>query len=267
MGAALLKNPDNLVAILTSLVEDIGKPNGVPISVKIRILETKEETLELVRRLCTTGIARITVHCRTTPMRPVEKVIRDHLVEIVSICHEANVQCYANGDVESREHAENLISEFGVDGCMIARAAETNPSCFRAEGILPWKEVAGEYLKAAIDVNNHTSNTKYVLAQLCPGKSLEYKAVNAGKTMGDFCAALDVPRPASLKEEVPVVGRRNSKAVKKARTESQTVKAAGGSGTRMKAVEKKRSERGVGASIPLVEQHEQAAAAAGVCEI
>ena len=61
MGAALLKNPDNLAAILTALVEEVGKPNNVPISVKIRILDTKDETLALVRRLCTTGIARLTV--------------------------------------------------------------------------------------------------------------------------------------------------------------------------------------------------------------
>ncbi|GME90708.1 unnamed protein product [[Candida] boidinii] len=56
MGAALLSTPDLLCNILTSLVEEVGKPNNKPISVKIRLLPNKEETLELVKRLVGTEI-------------------------------------------------------------------------------------------------------------------------------------------------------------------------------------------------------------------
>ncbi|KAK3061327.1 tRNA-dihydrouridine synthase 2, partial [Teratosphaeriaceae sp. CCFEE 6253] len=72
MGAALLKTPDILCSILEALVREVGLPNEIGISVKIRILQTAEETETLVRRPCATGITGLTVHCRTTPMRPRE---------------------------------------------------------------------------------------------------------------------------------------------------------------------------------------------------
>jgi len=246
MGAALLKNQDNLVAILTALVEQVGKPNNVPISVKIRILDTHEETLTLARRLCATGIARLTVHCRTTPMRPREPAIRDQLAGIVKTCHEAGVQCYANGDVESRAHAEKLIEEFRVDGCMIARAAETNPSCFRADGILPWREVSEEFLKIALNCGHYVSNTKFCLSHLIPGKNPLYAQIVQSKTLGALCNVLEVPYipvVEAVKDDTPT--RAVSKAATKAQKISETVKAASGNSTRVRTGRKKLSERGV----------------------
>ena len=253
MGAALLKNPDNLAAILTALVEEVGKPNDVPISVKIRILDTKDETLALVRRLCTTGIARLTVHCRTTPMRPRERAVRDQLVDIVKVCHEAGVQCYANGDVETRVHAEKLIEEFGVDGCMIATAAEANPSCFHNEGPFPWREVAEEYLRVAMDCGNQLSNAKFCISHFVPGKDPLYQKVVRSKTMGELCSVFDIPytpkvgdttslgRPLKVPEPSKVV----SEAVRKAQKSSETAQAAGGSSRRNRIAGKKLSQRGV----------------------
>ncbi len=56
MGAALLRAPDTLCAILEALVRDVTPEFGIGISVKIRLLETAAETEALVRRLCATGI-------------------------------------------------------------------------------------------------------------------------------------------------------------------------------------------------------------------
>src|SRR5687768_13620585 len=75
MGAALLRTPDKLCAILEALVKNITPEFNIGISVKIRLLETAEETEALVRRLCATGITSLTIHCRTTPMRPRERAI------------------------------------------------------------------------------------------------------------------------------------------------------------------------------------------------
>ncbi|KAI5798947.1 hypothetical protein EDC01DRAFT_613232 [Geopyxis carbonaria] len=246
MGAALLQTPDKLVSILSSLVEEVGKPNNIPISVKIRILDTPEATLDLVRQLCTTGIVRVTVHCRTTPMRPREPVIRDTLSDIVNVCHAAGVKCYANGDVESRQHAEKLIEEYGVDGCMIARAAESNPSVFRSEGLLDWREVAEEYLKTAVSIGHYVSNTKFCLGHLIPGKNPLYNDVTRSKTLEQMCTALGIPCELPFSETEVKSDRTVSKATKKAQKTSETVKAAGGGGgARQKKKTKKLSERGV----------------------
>lgn len=181
-------------------------------------------------------------------MRPREAAIRDQLKEIVRVCHEGGVQCYANGDVESRSHAEQLIEEFGVDGCMIATAAETNPSCFRSEGILPWQEVAEEFLKTCVDVGNWASNTKFCLSHLVPGKNKFYSEVTLCRTMDAMCKVFGVPYdpPPGSTQPGETSARIISKSTKKAQQASQTVGAAGGSGSnRDRKGKKKLSERGV----------------------
>ncbi|KAK5172321.1 tRNA-dihydrouridine synthase 2 [Saxophila tyrrhenica] len=193
MGAALLKKPDLLCSILRALVKEVGEPNEIGISVKVRILDTAEATEALVRQLCDTGITGLTVHCRTTPMRPRERAIRDQLRMIADICREAGVACLMNGDVTSRDEALGLITEFGVDGAMIATAAETNPSVFKPKdegGEAPWHEVVKEYVKTAMEVENRFGNTKYLLGQMIPGKLPAYKSMMTAKSYRDIVKAL-----------------------------------------------------------------------------
>ncbi|MCJ1446897.1 MAG: hypothetical protein MMC23_007404 [Stictis urceolatum] len=192
MGAALLKTPDLLVSILQALVKEVGQVYEIGISVKIRILSTPEETEALVRKLVATGITGLTVHCRTTPMRPRERAIRNQLRMIGDICREAGVACLMNGDVTSREEAVKLAEEYGVDGGMIATAAERNSSVFREEGTLPWKEVAREYFRLAVGVENRWGNTKFLLAQLMPGKAEEAKKCQQAKNYTTVCEILDM---------------------------------------------------------------------------
>lgn len=61
MGAALLKDVPRLEKILRALVEEVGKVYDIGISCKIRLLATDEETHDMVRRLCRTGIVGLTV--------------------------------------------------------------------------------------------------------------------------------------------------------------------------------------------------------------
>ena len=60
MGAALLKQPDRVKEILTALVQSVSKP----VTCKIRILPSLEETLKLVRVIEGTGVAAVGVHGR-----------------------------------------------------------------------------------------------------------------------------------------------------------------------------------------------------------
>ncbi|KAI0543134.1 dihydrouridine synthase [Xylaria digitata] len=193
MGAALLKTPDKLCAILEALVANIVPEFEISISVKIRILETAEETEALVRRLVATGITSLTVHCRTTPMRPRERAIRGQLRMIANVCHEAGVACVMNGDVENRDQAQRLMQEFGVDGAMIATQAEKNSSCFQAKtdgGLLPWTDVVRQYIRFALEVENKFGNTKYMLTQMIPGKAPVYRDISACRSYTKICEML-----------------------------------------------------------------------------
>lgn len=191
MGAALLRTPDKLVNILTSLVTQVGEPFSIPISVKIRLLETEQKTIELVKRLVTTGIKCLTIHCRTTPMRPREVVIRDSLKKVADTCHEAGVMCLVNGDIEGYCDLDYVIEKYGVDGAMIARAAEANASCFNPDGPVPWYEIVKEFYEYCEKFDNHVVNTKFCLARMIPGKSPLYQKVAQSRTMDQIKQALD----------------------------------------------------------------------------
>lgn len=196
MGAALLQTPDKLCAILEALVKEIVPEFQIGISVKIRLLETPELTEVLVRRLVATGITSLTIHCRTTPMRPRQRAIREQLKMIGNICREAGVACLMNGDVYNRDDGMKLAEEYGVDGCMIATAAETNPTCFRTAdqgGIAPWREVNRLYLEMCLEMENRFGNTKYLLGQMVPGKESLYKAMTGSKCYAELMEIFEYP--------------------------------------------------------------------------
>ncbi|KAG8526920.1 uncharacterized protein KY384_008349 [Bacidia gigantensis] len=256
MGAALLQDPDRLAAILTALVKEIGLPHEIGISVKIRLLETPECTEALVRMLCATGITGLTIHCRTTPMRPREKAIREQLRMIGDICRETGVACLMNGDVKDRAEALELAKEYGVDGAMIATSAESNSSCFRSQdegGLLPWREVVNEYVKIALEVENKWGNTKFLLAQLMPGKAEVSRQISSCKGYRQVCEVLQLSDLVDMAQDVDkrlgINEDRMSKAMKKAK-HNECARAAGGKMTkqRVKDADAKTplSQRGIG---------------------
>ncbi|KAI1350144.1 tRNA-dihydrouridine synthase [Xylaria sp. FL0043] len=254
MGAALLRTPDKLCAILEALVANITPEFEIGISVKIRILETAEMTEALVRRLVATGITGLTVHCRTTPMRPRERAIRGQLRMIANICREAGVACLMNGDVESRDAALQLMREFGVDGAMIATQAEKNSSCFRAEsdgGLLPWTDVVEQYIRYALELENKFGNTKFMLTQQIPGKAPVYQKISQCKSYSKVCEMLGYDDLMETAREVDLSldidpdnsGKKTHKQV------NTTALAAGGQTAKSRAVsssaKKNLSDRGV----------------------
>ncbi|KAL2051297.1 hypothetical protein ABVK25_008349 [Lepraria finkii] len=262
MGAALLQDPDRLASILTALVKEVGESYEIGISVKIRLLETPEKTEALVRKLCSTGITGLTVHCRTTPMRPRERAIREQLRMIGDICRETGVACLMNGDVKNKDEALQLVREYGVDGAMIATAAEANSSCFRTQeegGLLPWREVVTEYMKMALEVDNKWGNTKFLLSQLMPGKAEIFRKVTGCKGYRQVCEVLELDDMLDLAKELDerlgIDEQKETKAMKKAKHRNKSAQAAGGNMILQRSVDKeKRSplpERGVGAGMAM----------------
>ena len=242
MGAALLQTPDLLASILRALVENVGSVYKIGISVKIRLLETPERTRALVEKLVSTGITGLTVHCRTTPMRPRERAIREQLRMIGDICREAGIACLMNGDVTSRDEAIQLAEEYGVNGAMIATAAEANSSVFRADadgGKAPWREVVKEYMNIALEVENKWGNTKFLLSQLMPGKAEEAKKCQSTRNYTQAIEALGLEefydRARDVDERLHITERQIS-AAEKAKKENKSAKAAGRRASKAKSL-------------------------------
>ncbi|KAG0171070.1 tRNA-dihydrouridine(20) synthase [NAD(P)+]-like [Apophysomyces sp. BC1034] len=160
MGAALLSTPEKLKEILTTLVNNLD----VPVTCKIRLLESKEKTLDLVRMIESTGVKALTVHCRTRDQRPTQKANWEALKDIVQTVK--TIPVVVNGDVFTYEDIARVKEFTGASSVMIARGALCNPSIFSKEGFLPVEETVKSYIKKCIDVNNGYGNTKYVLLSI-----------------------------------------------------------------------------------------------------
>ncbi|CCK69805.1 tRNA-dihydrouridine(20) synthase (NAD(+)) KNAG_0D00530 [Huiozyma naganishii CBS 8797] len=189
MGAALLSTPDLLCEILEALVQRVGRPHDIPISVKIRLLPEQSATLLLVERLCkTTGISNLTVHCRTRDTRNSAPPDRSYVRQLHEVCQRHGVSLVLNGGIRSRGDYEQVCrDELQLDptrdlGGMIAESAERNPTVFRRAGPLPWTTYVPQYIREATARGNHLGNTKYMLGRMVPGKSRFYRLFTACKT-------------------------------------------------------------------------------------
>ncbi|XP_004069428.1 tRNA-dihydrouridine(20) synthase [NAD(P)+]-like isoform X1 [Oryzias latipes] len=189
MGAALLSDPDKIEAILRKLVSGVS----VPVTCKIRILPTLEETVALAQRIEKVGVAAIAVHGRFKDERPRHPVHCDY---IQAVARAVSVPVIANGGsldlVKSYEDIEEFRCATGAASVMLARAAMWNASVFRSQGLLPLERVMQEYLKYAIQYDNHAFNTKYCLCQMLRDKveSPLGKQVQAAQTNAEISEAL-----------------------------------------------------------------------------
>jgi len=129
----LLTNPDLLCSILTALRS--AMPPEITVSAKIRLLPDQADTLKLVERIVNTGVSALTVHCRTRTMRPRERALIERLKEIVLFVEGMGkeIAVIANGDCLSTQDALRVREMTAAHSCMVATAAEANPTCFSKE--------------------------------------------------------------------------------------------------------------------------------------
>lgn len=127
MGAALLKTPEKVKNILTALVQGISKP----VTCKIRILPTLEETLNLVRMIQDTKVAAVAVHGREQHERPRDPVHKDVIREVARTLNIPVICNGGSGEIKTYQDMERYQNETETDSVMVARAAQWNPSVFR----------------------------------------------------------------------------------------------------------------------------------------
>lgn len=176
MGAALLTNPDLLCSILTALREEM--PPHITVTAKIRLLPSQEDTLKLVERIVNTGVHALTVHCRTRNMREKDKAVIERLREIVDFVEGMgrNIAVIENGDCKDWEDARRVRRVTGAHSVMIARGAESNPTCFSSR---PLKDVDNTLLPAYLRVvckfysGFHASFHIFSVSESIPRKSFQ----------------------------------------------------------------------------------------------
>eukprot|EP00040_Diaphanoeca_grandis_P016174 m.83335 g.83335 ORF g.83335 m.83335 type:complete len:461 (-) comp25618_c0_seq1:120-1502(-) len=191
MGAALLHKPDKVRSILTTLVQGV---RDKPVTCKIRMLPTEEDTLNLVKVIESTGVAALGVHARLQNTRSKEPITQKHTELLRKIAKTATIPVIANGfslDTENYSDIEKVKELSGCSSVMVARAAQWNLSIFRKEGVLPINQVIREYLHECIKYDNAWDNSKYCVMSMMRGQhdTPEARAVKESRSLREMCDA------------------------------------------------------------------------------
>ncbi|KAK9097054.1 hypothetical protein Sjap_022551 [Stephania japonica] len=183
MGAALLSKPELIHDILTTLKRNLD----IPVTCKIRLLKSPQETVELARRIERTGVSALTVHGRKVADRPRDPAKWNEIADVVAAL---SIPVIANGDVLEYEDFQRIKVATGASSVMVARGALWNASIFSPNGKLPWEDVKRDYLRKSILWDNDVKSTKQTLKEMIMHYSClelpEGKAINKACNLADL---------------------------------------------------------------------------------
>ncbi|KAL0543193.1 hypothetical protein IC582_018282 [Cucumis melo] len=186
MGAALLNKPDLIHDILTTLRRNLD----VLITCKIRLLNSPQDTVELARRIETTGVSALgscSITCRRVADRPRDPAKWSEIADVVAAL---TIPVIANGDIFEYDDFQRIKVHTGASSLMVARGALWNASIFSPEGKLPWEDVKREYVRKSILWDNDIKSTKYTLKEMIMHHSClelpDGKAVIKSESLADL---------------------------------------------------------------------------------
>lgn len=121
-GARWLLDPDKIYDMVSSVVDAVDKP----VTVKMRIGWDDQHlfAVENAQAVERAGGSAVAVHGRTRVQMYEGKANWDIIREVKQA---VNIPVIGNGDVVTPQDAERMLTDIGVDGVMIGRAALGNP--------------------------------------------------------------------------------------------------------------------------------------------
>jgi len=132
-GSALLKNPDLVYDVVSSVVKNTSKP----VTVKIRIGwdEKSINCVEVAHAISAAGAAAISVHGRTREQFYSGKA---DWSKIAAVKRAVDIPVVGNGDVVDAKSAMDMMKATDCDFVMIGRGALGNPWIFK-EVVAAWR--------------------------------------------------------------------------------------------------------------------------------
>lgn len=149
-GSYLIRQPEVANQLIASV-----KESGLPVSVKTRLgFTSTEEWRPWLTNLLEQDIANLTIHLRTRKEMSKVPAHFEFIPEIKALRDEIAPQTLLtiNGDIRDRQHGEELIEQYGVDGVMIGRGVFTNPYAFEITKCEHSREELLELLNLQLDL-------------------------------------------------------------------------------------------------------------------
>ena len=186
-GSALLKNPEKIGEIVKKVVESVS----VPVTVKIRIGWDEEHinALEVAKIAELNGAKAITIHGRTRA-QGYQGIVHLDIIRLVK--ENVSIPVIGNGDINSKEKAQEMFTKTNCDGIMIGRAAIGNPwllkecvTYFEKGLILPKPTISEkmELLKKHYQILKKDKNEKVALLEICYHALQYLKGVKGSKSL------------------------------------------------------------------------------------
>ncbi len=192
-GSALMKTPDLAAEIIARMADAVS----VPVTAKFRSGWT-EETINAVsfaQRLEEAGAALVAVHGRTA--RQFYRGEADWSI-IRQVKEAVSIPVAGSGDVWTREDAERMQKECGVDAVLVARGARGNPWIF--EGVEPTQRMRLETMREHLDLfvgfegDEHLTPLRAQLAWYLhgtPGAATLRRELSFATSYEDFAGIID----------------------------------------------------------------------------
>lgn len=157
-GAALIKNQPLMAEIIVA-----AKKSGLPVSVKARLGYSRvEEYTDWLGFLLSQDLAALTIHLRTKSEMSKVPAHFEILPSIVAMRDEIapSTLIIANGDINDRQHGQEIIENYGVDGVMVGRGVFHNPFAFEKAPVKHTKEQLLDLLHLHLDLYEQRGEKK-----------------------------------------------------------------------------------------------------------
>ncbi|TID17697.1 hypothetical protein E2P81_ATG10673 [Venturia nashicola] len=126
-GAFLQEDQD----LIYRLVNKLHTGLDIPVTAKMRILDTKEKTLEYARMLLSAGASIITVHGRRREQKGHNTGVADWaMIKFLRENLPTETVLFANGNILQHEDIKICLDATGADGIMSAEGNLRDPSIF-----------------------------------------------------------------------------------------------------------------------------------------
>lgn len=151
-GSGLIGNYELTAQLIAS-----AKQGGIPVSIKARLgIRSTDEYKDWLGFLLKQDIANLTIHLRTRKEMSKVPAHYELITDIKKLRDEIAPQTLLtiNGDIRDRQHGEELVREYGVDGVMIGRGIFTNPYAFEIEKRDHTRRELLDLLKLQLDLHD-----------------------------------------------------------------------------------------------------------------